>query len=276
MVARPGLRADTAAQRRLSARRAAALGVVQGVCELLPVSSSAHVGLLARDLPAPRRRGLEVALHGGTALALPVALRDVPARMPRSPGFHLAALAPPVVVGALAAEAIERRAAGPRAIAVGLLAGGAALVLADRAAVARERPPASAPRSGDRRAADATADDGLALGVAQAVALLPGVSRRGATLAAARARGYDRAAASDLSWAAGVPVMLAAAARGTAAGWRRGELRGDAPALAAGAVAAAATVAAVAPARAAVDRAPYGLWAAWRAALAVAAGTLQR
>jgi hypothetical protein len=70
--------------------------------------------------------------------------------------------------------------------------------------------------------------------------------------------------------------MLAAAARGAAAAATRGELRRDAPALAAGAVAAAAAVAALGPARPVIDRAPYGAWAAWRSALAVAAGTLQR
>lgn len=245
---------------------------MQGACELLPVSSSAHIGLLARDLPAPRRRGLEVALHGGTALALPFVLRDVPARTPPTPGFHVAALAPPVVAGALAGGLIERRAAGPRAIATGLMAGAAALSLADRAAAARTRRGAPAVR----RPRDATVADGLALGLAQAAALLPGISRRGATLAVARALGYDRAGASDLSWAAGVPVMLAAAGRGVAVASRRGELRRDAPALAAGAAAAAAAVAALGPLRPAIDRAPYGAWAAWRAVLAVAAGTLQR
>ena len=275
-MARSGLRPDARARRGLSARRAAALGVVQGVCELLPVSSSAHVGLLARDLPTTRRRGLEVALHGGTALALPWVVRDITPRIPRSPAFHVAAAAPPIVVGAVAADAIERRAAGPRAIAAGLLAGGAALALADRAAVARNSHPATALRHGDRPAADAAVADGLALGLAQATALLPGVSRRGATLAAARARGFSREAAGDLSWAAGIPVMVAAAARGVAFAASRGELRADLPALTVGAAAAAVTVAALGPARPAIDRVPYGVWAAWRSALAVAAGTLGR
>lgn len=238
---------------------------MQGACELLPVSSSAHVGLLAADLGTSRRRTLEVALHGGTALVLPWVVRDVAARMPRTPGFHLAALAPPVVVGAFGAELIERRAAGPRAIAAGLLAGAAALAAAD--GLARSRPHPPSPRH-------ASAADGLAVGLGQAAALLPGVSRRGATLAAARARGYDRAGASDLSWAAGVPVMLAAAARGVAVAAQRGELRADGPALAAGAATAALTVAALSPVRPAIDRAPYGVWAAWRSALAVAVGTL--
>ncbi|MBJ7520589.1 MAG: undecaprenyl-diphosphate phosphatase [Solirubrobacteraceae bacterium] len=251
----------------LSVRRAAVLGVVQGAAELAPVSSSAHIALLAGDIDAGRRRTLEVALHGGTALVLPWVVRDVATRLPRGLAFHVAAAAPPVVVGALAADAIERRAASRHAIAAGLLVGAIALAVADRAAVAQT----SARGGHTRHTPDATAADGLALGLAQAAALLPGISRRGATLAAARARGFSREAAGDLSWAAGVPVMAAAAARGVAVAAARGELRADLPALSAGAGTAALTLAALAPARAAIERTPYGAWAAWRAAVAVAA-----
>ncbi|MBJ7330701.1 MAG: undecaprenyl-diphosphate phosphatase [Solirubrobacteraceae bacterium] len=242
----------------LTVRRAVALGVAQGICELLPVSSSAHVGLLARDLPVSQRRTLEVALHGGSAAVLPWMLRGV-ARP--SPVVIAAATAPPVLVGALAADAIERRASGPRAIVAGLVAGSAALVLADSMSPSRPISPSSRHRPAD----------GVALGLAQAAALLPGVSRRGATLAAARARGFDRAGASDLSWAVGAPVMAAAAARGVI----KADLRADAPALLAGAIAAGATMLALIPARPAIDRVPYRVWAAWRVALAAVAGTLK-
>src|SRR4051812_2023083 len=106
----------------------AALGVLQGAAELLPVSSSAHVAAVPRLLgwdvaewaPA-RRKELEVALHAGAALALaPELLRRLPdARtLARS-------LAPPVVVGYRFERAIEER-LDP---ALGLLVGAAALVL---------------------------------------------------------------------------------------------------------------------------------------------------
>jgi undecaprenyl-diphosphatase len=52
--------------------------------------------------------------------------------------------------------------------------------------------------------------DGLALGLAQGLALAPGISRNGATLAAARALGYGRREAQTLSWRAGLPVILGA------------------------------------------------------------------
>ena len=63
-----------------------------------------------------------------------------------------------------------------------------------------------------RGAADAGVRDGLWLGLAQAAALVPGVSRSGATLAAARARGFGRADASRLSWEVALPVLLGATA----------------------------------------------------------------
>ncbi|MBA2523818.1 MAG: undecaprenyl-diphosphate phosphatase, partial [Solirubrobacterales bacterium] len=89
---------------------------------------------------------------------------------------------------------------GPRATAGGLIAGSVAMVLADRA-----------PRG--RGAGDARALDGFAIGCAQAAALVPGVSRNGSTLAAARARGFGRAHANLLSRTVALPVITAAAVR---------------------------------------------------------------
>src|SRR5215218_5604335 len=103
----------------------AALGVIQGAAELLPVSSSAHVAVAARLLgwedPA-RRKELEVALHAGAAVALaPEFLRLAP-----DAATLLRSLAPPVVIGYLFEERIERL--DP---ALGLLLGAAALAAAD-------------------------------------------------------------------------------------------------------------------------------------------------
>jgi undecaprenyl-diphosphatase len=63
---------------------------------------------------------------------------------------------------------------------------------------------------GLRTRADASAIDGLAIGIAQAAALIPGVSRSGATLTAARLRGFSRADSQALSWHAAIPVILGA------------------------------------------------------------------
>ena len=100
------------------------------------------------------------------------------------------------------------------------------------------------------------------------------MSRNGATLAAARARGFARADASRLSWEVALPVLLGATAlKGARAIARRGRRRAQAPApraraLAAGAAAAFASTLATARAMGIERRRPLWPWAAWRAALA--------
>jgi undecaprenyl-diphosphatase len=229
---------------------AIALGLLQGPAELLPVSSSAHIGLLLdrRGLSGAERKEVEVALHAGTALAL--ALLD--RRRPRW-GLLLAATAPPALAGLAFERLIETRLGTPRSIAAGLLAGSAAMVLADRT-------PA-------RRAAhDADRLDGAWLGAAQALALMPGVSRSGATRAAARVRGFGRVDAAALSREVALPVLAGATALKGARLIARRPPRPTIAALGAGAAAAAAsTAAALRLERAAT---PLTTWAAYRTVLA--------
>jgi undecaprenyl-diphosphatase len=186
------------------------LGIVQGPTEVLPVSSSAHIALLPRlagwpdaEQDAELRNSLEVALHAGTAAALVLALRgELGQALRELDGSALVsaalALAPPALVGYLMEQRLERRPSCPRALATGLAVGAAAMARADT------RPQA-------RSLTDFTARDGLALGLAQALALFPGISRNGATLTAARARGFAREDAQALSWRVGLPVIAGAA-----------------------------------------------------------------
>ena len=91
---------------------------------------------------------------------------------------------------------------------------------------------------GIRRRGDARALDGLALGLAQAAALMPGISRSGATLTAAHLRGFSRAEAQELSWHAALPVILGASLLTGARLVRDGLPRRERSALAIGAVSA--------------------------------------
>ena len=161
------------------------------------------------------------------------------------------------MVAAFAFErVVEERLGGPRSLAAGLVAGSAALALADR-------------RTGRRRRADARLADGAWLGLAQAAALVPGVSRTGATLAAARWRGFARAEAGRLSFAVAGPVLAGAAglkgARVLAAG-------AEAPrgALAAGTATAFASALAARRTLGLVRTRPLWPWAVERTALAAA------
>jgi undecaprenyl-diphosphatase len=252
---------------KLPLRHALLLGLVQGPTEVLPVSSSAHIALLPRlagwpyaQQDAELRNSLEVALHAGTAIALlgelGWALRELDGRAVASAAF---ALAPPALVGYLMEQRLEHRPSRPRALATGLAAGAAAMAWADT-------------RPQTRSLADCGLRDGLALGLAQALALLPGVSRNGATLTAARARGFAREDAHTLSWRAGLPVIAGAAGLKAARLSQRGAPPGEAPALAVGAGAAFLSTLACAPLIRPGKRG-RALWpfALYRAGLALAA-----
>lgn len=231
----------------IAIRHALVLGLLHGPTELLPVSSSAHTALLTRlagwsaaELDPELSKTLEVALHTGAALALTIALRQELGEELRQLDRRrlqtlILALLPPAVVGYTLEGPIERRLGGPRTIACGLFAGAIAMALADL------RSPLT------RSAAQATPSDGLGLGLAQALALFPGISRNGATLTAARAQGFTREAAQTLSWHVALPVLFGASAL---KGWRlvkHGAPKGFARLLVAGTGAAFLSTLACAP-----------------------------
>jgi undecaprenyl-diphosphatase len=194
---------------RLHLDQAVLLGALHGPAELLPISSSGHVTLVPwllgwdyGELTPELRKAFEVALHAGTAAALLIALREDVGEALTDASPRLAMLiglsfAPPAAAGYLLEGPIERRLGRPGSIAVGLLIGSAAMVLADRAPQRRGE-------------GEATAVDALWLGLAQATALMPGVSRGGATLAAARARGFTRDESGRLSSHVALPIIAAA------------------------------------------------------------------
>jgi undecaprenyl-diphosphatase len=227
------------AEPALALRHAVVLGLVQGPAELLPISSSAHTALIPwlagwpyAQLDAELRKSFEVALHAGAGSALAVLTRRSLARQLASlDGRGTAVLAlsllPAALAGSTLRRPIERRLGGPRVSAAGLLAGSVAMTLADRTGA-----------EAGRRCADARPADGLALGLAQALALIPGISRSGATLAAARARGFARPAAHTLSWSVALPVILGAGALEGLRAARGGATRGLRTTIAAGGAAA--------------------------------------
>lgn len=184
-------------------------GLIQGPTELLPISSSGHLVLapwvLGSDyveLDPELRKSFEVALHVGTAAALVIVLRDEVFEAIREiDGRRIGMIATSLAPAAAAALSLERVIEGklsrPEVVVVGLVAGSAAMAWADR-------------KTGTRPRSDADWRDGLALGFAQALALVPGVSRSGSTIVAARARGFDALSASELSMHVALPVIAGA------------------------------------------------------------------
>jgi undecaprenyl-diphosphatase len=264
-------RRKRAANAALPVRHAVALGILHGPTELLPVSSSAHITLvpwLARwpyaGLDAELRKAFEVALHAGTAAALLIGLHDEVGDAVRGFDRRRAILVagsfiPPAIVGFTLERPIERRLGTPATIAIGLLAGSAAMALADRLG----------PTGRSRH--DAGPADALWLGLAQACALMPGASRNGMTLAAARARGFGREDANALSRHVALPIIVGATVlKGTRLA-RRGLPAGTSAAFAAGVAASFASTLASTWLIRQVERdrslAPY---AAYRTVLALA------
>ncbi|HYZ81062.1 MAG TPA: undecaprenyl-diphosphate phosphatase [Solirubrobacteraceae bacterium] len=208
-ASRDDLQATRGTGQEIALREALVLGALHGPAELLPISSSGHVAVIPwllgwdyRDVDAELRKAFEVALHAGTAAALLITLRTevsdaVRGMSPRVAELIALSFVPPAIVGYTLERPIERHLGTPATIVLGLVAGSVAMARADRAPQART--------SRDARAADA-----LWLGLAQACALLPGVSRNGATLAAARRRRFTREDANKLSRHVALPVIAGA------------------------------------------------------------------
>jgi undecaprenyl-diphosphatase len=221
-----------AADGELRLRDAIALGLLHGPAELLPVSSSGHVAVVPwllgwpySELDGELRKAFEVALHAGTAAALLVGLRDEVADAARGLDRRrlqlvLLSFVPPAIVGYVLERPIERRLGTPATIAAGLAAGSIAMVVADVRG------------SGHRGREDAGALDALALGLAQACALVPG--------------GFAREDSNVLSRHVALPIIVGATAlKGTRLA-HRGLPPGTARAFAAGIAASfAATLASI-------------------------------
>jgi undecaprenyl-diphosphatase len=211
---------------RLSRAQAIALGALHGPAELLPISSSAHVTLLPwllgwdySRLDGELRKTFEVALHAGTAVALLIAMREEEAQVlhrPRLAGLVVLSSVPGALAGYALEGPIERRLGTARTIAAALAGGSLAMAWADRT-----------PQ--ERTEVDAGVLDAVYLGFSQALALVPGISRSGATRAALRLRLFTRRDSSQLSRLVALPVIGGAALLRGLGVSRRGlpdELRG--------------------------------------------------
>ena len=199
------------------------LGVVQGLTEYLPVSSTAHL-LFAEHFLGICRPGLslEAILHLGTVLAAVVmfwpdvvrllrgafalstraivftsgAARPRPDPYERVAALIIAATVVTAVLGLLFRHPLEQMFSSVRGTAYQLIITGVLLLFS------RER--------GDRTVTEATLPDGAALGAAQALAIIPGISRSGTTIITGLALGLRRTEATRLSFLMAIPVITGA------------------------------------------------------------------
>ena len=228
--------------------RAIILGILQGVTEFVPISSSAHLivapWLFDWNEPALSSLSFDVALHLGTLLAVVVFFADDWVRLIRAavhsiaerkigadPDRRLAWLLvlgtiPGAVMGAIAEGPIEELFHRPdqpiEPMAMIVMAGlialmGALLFLADH--LARHL----------RGMNDLTLKDAILVGLAQALAVFPGVSRSGATITAGLALGLKREAAAKFSFLLSAPIIAGAGLKSiydVAREWQKGAMTG--------------------------------------------------
>lgn len=253
--------------------QALVLGLVQGLSEFLPISSSAHLALTPWFF-GWQDPGLafDVALHIGTLVAVAwyfrhewlalavAALSIVRQRAVRTPAewkvvFLVVATIPAAIAGLALEDLAETTFRSPRLIAINLMVMGVVLWLVDR----RSRR--------DRPLSGMTVRDAVTIGFIQCLALLPGVSRSGSTITGARFLGFDRQAAAVFSFLMSFPVTLAAAVLKAPDAFTPGT---DATTILIGIVAAAASSwLAIAVLLRFISRHSFGVFAAYRLILGV-------
>jgi undecaprenyl-diphosphatase len=201
---------------------AVVLGIVQGLTEFLPVSSSGHLivvpALLGWDDPFIESLAFSVMLHVATLLALLIYFREdwrriIPAGLATlgdrsfrgDPDRKLAWLlvastVPAVIVGVALNDLIETAFREPRLVAITLVVGGALLWIADRLGSRR------------REMSSLTFPLAMGIGAAQAIALVPGVSRSGISISAGLFAGLTREAAARYAFLMATPITAGAGA----------------------------------------------------------------
>lgn len=233
--------------------RALFLGLLQGATEFLPVSSSGHLVLVPWLLgwPVPGL-AFDTLVHWGTTVAVIAyfwrdwvalirgAWHGLRTRSLNNPNarlllFLILATVPGALAGALLEDFFEGMFARPAAAAGFLLLTAAILTLAESAWARRSSAPGGNP---PRPLSALSWPDALTVGLAQAVAILPGVSRSGATIAAGLGRGLEREAAARFSFLLATPIILGAGAMQMLQLFQTGGWAGEAPALIVGFLAA--------------------------------------
>ena len=190
---------------------AAILGIIEGLTEFLPVSSTGHLILAGHYLgfESPGHT-FEVLIQLGAILAiLSVYFRKlflIAVALPTDPGSRrfvaaiLIAFLPAAIVGAFAHKYIKSLLFDPMVVAIALIVGGVAILIIERYA---QRPRIKSLDEVDFKTA-------LLIGLCQCLAMIPGVSRAGATIMGARVFRVDRATAAEFSFFLAMPTMLGA------------------------------------------------------------------
>lgn len=194
------------------------LGIVEGLTEFLPVSSTGHL-IVAGSLlgyVGPKAKAFEIAIQSGAMLAVVWEYRTRfanalagAARDPAARRFLLnlaIAFVPAAVLGLLLGNRIKALLFHPVPVAIAFIAGAFVILWAER----RQRLRPASVRIAE--VDDMRGIDALKVGIAQAFALIPGTSRSGATIIGGMLFGLSRKAATEFSFFLAVPTLVAAGA----------------------------------------------------------------
>jgi undecaprenyl-diphosphatase len=198
----------------ITALQAALLGIVEGLTEFLPVSSTGHL-ILVIDLlgfAGPSGKLFEIVIQLGAILAVcwvyrhkllatAMHLHDS-AQARHFTAVIVAAFLPSMVIGVLAYKTIKTVLFSPLVVSVMLIVGGIAML-----AIERFRP-----KPQFHSTDEVTVKRALAVGLFQCIAMIPGVSRAGATIMGGMLMGIDRKTATEFSFFLAIPTMVAATA----------------------------------------------------------------
>ncbi|MFN7123573.1 MAG: undecaprenyl-diphosphate phosphatase [Hydrogenophaga sp.] len=197
--------------------KAAIMGVVEGLTEFIPVSSTGHLILAASllNMPGEKIKLFEVVIQTGAMMAIislyAGKLWDTLVGLPReqlAQRFTLNVLVgffPAALLGFLFIGVIKSVLFNPLVVALGFIVGGVVILWAERR---QERGVVPRIESVD----DVRWTDALKVGLVQCAALVPGVSRSGATIIGGMLLGFSRKAATEFSFFLAIPVLFGAAA----------------------------------------------------------------
>jgi len=189
------------------------LGIVEGVTEFIPVSSTGHLILAGALLGYDENQWkvFNVVIQLGAILAVVVlywrtflaVLTGLVRREPDSWRFLrnvAVAFLPSAVIGLILHNYIEALLGNATVVAIALVAGGIAILLIDR----------KVPQGEERGVADIPLKKAMAIGFIQCLAMVPGVSRSGATILGALSLGVERRTAAEFSFFLAIPTMMGA------------------------------------------------------------------
>ena len=196
--------------------KAAVMGVVEGLTEFLPISSTGHLILAGALLGMDDAKGkiFDIAIQTGAILAVIIVywqkIRDTMVALPnqrRAQRFAanvLVAFLPAVVLGLLFGRAIKMHLFTPTVVASAFIVGGIIILWAER----RQTRAVTAPRIDDVDRMSGM--DALKVGLVQCLAMIPGTSRSGATIIGGMLLGLSRKTATDFSFYLAIPTLMGA------------------------------------------------------------------